>query len=294
MAKLKRRKTTEIRKCPYKNYKEANPKVSENFTSLVEIKNKLARENGLIPNLLANTNLFSPISPYEDRPFFKKWEPVDFLYQKDGALEIFKAFDQLDQNDLTAYLTLLKLARPNLEAVFTRYDFLKLMGLPDNQQSYGWFKDFLWRAFTSKVCFVKHKTDDKRKLSYWGSMVSEGKTLEEGSKGSMLLCLTLYKPLVALLEEENWSIINMEERLSLRRNQTALSVHAFLSTNKSPKRGLWIKKEYIKNYWGPNYKGVGRFMEKFRSRVVKPLGEIGFIKSFEENKDAIKLKWNNK
>lgn len=282
---------TEIRKCPYEKYKEIGPKVSENFTSLVDIKNKLAKENGLMPNLLANTNLFSAISPYEERPFFKKWEPVDFLYQKDGALEIFKAYEQLDQNDLTAYLTLLKLARPNFEAVFTRYEFLKLMGLSDNQQSYGWFNDFLWRAFNSKVCFVKHKTDDRRKLRYWGSMVLEGKTLEEGSKGSVLLSLVLYKPLVALLEEENWSIINMEERLSLRRNQTALSVHAFLSTNKSPKGGLWIKKEHIKNYWGPNYKGIGRFMEKFRSRVIKPLGDIGFIKSFEEKKDAIKLKW---
>ncbi len=291
MVKLKRRKMTELRKSPYENYEEVNPKKSENFYSMIKMKNNLAQNNNIIPNLLANTKLFAPINPYEDRPFFRKWEKVDTIYRDNSEIEIHKAYEQLDQNDLTAYLTLLKLARPNLEAVFTRYEFLKLMGLPDTGASYAWFHDFLYRISGTRISVSRKDLSNKRKLTFWGSFVYDIFSEKDERTKTNYLGMQLSKPIVALLEEENWSIISMEERLSLRRNQTALSVHAFLSTNKPPKNGLWIKKDYLRDYWGRSYKNNGRFMEKFRARVIKPLGEIGFIKSFEENKDAIKLKW---
>lgn len=281
---------TEIRKCPYEKFQESSPAKSENYNSLVSMKNNLSLGNGVIPNLLANTKLFSPISPYDERPYFRKWEKVDNIYRPNSEIEIFKAGEQLDQNDLTAYLVLLRLARPNLEAVFSRYVFLKLMGLTDGVENYNWFDSFVFRIFGSRISIVRKENNSKRKLKFWGSFVVEASARDD-EYGTNNLCLQLYKPVVALLEEENWSIINMEERLSLRRNQTALSVHAFLSTNKSPKNGLWLKKDYLREYWGPNYKNNGRFMDKFRTRVIKPLGDIGFIKSFDENRDAINLKW---
>ena len=190
---------TEMRKCPYEKFEEITPEKSENYHSMVKMKNNLAQDNGVIPNLLANTKLFSPISPYDERPYFRKWEKVDNIYRPNSVIEIFKAGEQLDQNDLTAYLTLLKLARPNLEAVFTRYEFLKLMGLTDGVENYNWFEDFIFRIFGSRISIVRKENNSKRKLKFWGSFVVEASGRED-EFGTHNLCLQLYKPVVALLE----------------------------------------------------------------------------------------------
>jgi hypothetical protein len=246
-----------------------------------EMLPKLSRNKGIIPNFITQTKIFTPTQKGR-RKFFKEWQSIQSY---NTNIEILQRGEQLNQLDLTGWLMLIKFANhKDMIAAFTRYEFLKAMRKSDSSRDYKWLRSFLNRiSFTQ---FSIKMYENNRWIKYTGSLASEDLESDDGKH-----IVKLSKPLAALLGFDNWSLINLEQRLALKQREWAQAFHAYLSTNTCTKNGLWWKKEILWKTWGSEYQDQKNFLKLFKRRVIKPLYEIGFLTKIDEKKSAIGLWW---
>jgi len=271
----------------------------ENIAGLKIFNNQI-----IVPNLLLTTKIFSPLSPGEDRKFYKKWKFLENYDAFDGEginfpVEIWGLHNQLDQYDLTVFMYLLKNANRNLESSITRSSILKDMNKERTSESFNAVDSSFHRITTSFFRVVrKFPTEgtkrSKKSISMDLPLVSlSGKKIN--GRGVQYNIQFSYQ-IKAFLEMSNWSYVNLDQRSVLSKLQTAQAVHCYLSTNKCPKNGLFFKKQTLKDWWGkPHHTNISDFMKFFRRGVVRPLHDgVNFITGFEEKKDCVILKWKKK
>lgn len=252
----------------------------ENFK---KTNGKLAKNKSQLPNLAVQAKIFPPTKKGR-RPLFD-WQLIP---SKRDEVEIWQRGEQLNQLDLTGWLMLIRFATgPELIAEFTRYEFLKAMRKHDSSRDYKWLRGLLSRlGFSQFNIYLYEMENEKKWIRYEGALAPQN---YEASKGKFAVQLS--KPLYAFFGFGGWSFINMEQRLALGQNQWAQAFHAFLSTNICPRDGFWWTKDDLWKEWGDGYQNQVVFLKKFRSRVLKSLYGIDFIKKVKEKQTAIGIWW---
>ncbi len=264
--------------------KQKLPEVSEtnkSMTNLVMMKKANLGKNWTIaPNLMTQTAIFMPALKGR-RVIYKEWHKVQSLNNSLNGVEVAVKIWQLNQWDLTVYLALCCYAQKNddLIAYVSVRELLRFIGRSDD----GHYRKILQRTIErlQEARFSIKFEGPGGKYIYKGALVKD--TIEKDST-QPLYAIRLSKAMKAMLQVENWTYINMAHRIALKEKEMALAFHAFLQSNRSP---FWITRDDLFEKWGSKYKDKRDFLKKFKSRVVKPLKEIEFIKEIKIGKANI-------
>lgn len=173
------------------------------------------------PNTFLRSALFAAIQG-KDRRQLKK----QVLATLKGVTIRFTGM-QLDQSDLDVWEQAVHLARrePLGNVCFFRANsFLKALGRSNGKADYIWLNDSITRLV---ACAVEIRSGPK---VFTGSLLSS--CLRDDSTGAYKL--TLDPAMIALYGPNDWSSIQVKERLSLKRKPLALWLHGFYSSHAIP------------------------------------------------------------
>jgi hypothetical protein len=250
---------------------------------------KLYEHKSVLPNLAARSTLFAPVRRGR-RPFSRDWTPVDLLTingapdpAMDGV-EVSYRGEQLSQLDLNVWLMLISFDQRrggDGVAAFSRAEALRWLRKKDGSRNYKLLDAHIARLGWTQAQILVHGQDAEGKpeaVKYRGSLVKCDYTHET----RQLHIVELSDALKGFFAVDNWTLVNTDQRLELGSNEWAMAVHAFLSTNKAPEKGLWITWETAYGLWGQGWSDQSRFRRKFRERVLKPLAQIGFLTRIDE------------
>lgn len=243
--------------------------------SLAELMN-VPLVGSAIPNVIAKSLLFAPTNRGAVRPHYKDWREVPLIHVHQSLYSLAFRHDQLDQNDLTAYLILIRIAHQNpaFVASFSGYELLQQMR--KKRSEYGWLRECLDRM-TGTIIRVA-TTDEAGKPKFYQEALAPRLL---GFEGDKKYHLALSPTMFHLLGFDHFSYIDLDSRFKLGTSQQALALQTYLSTTQSPH---YFKVMDIFRLWGQNYNsGLASFMADFRRRCIKPLLDIGFLTHVEEN-----------
>lgn len=247
---------------------------------------KSTKTNTAVPVILGRYPIFEPVKTGR-RVFHKEWTPLyPFHWIKDDQhIELWKRFKTLNQHDCTVYLVLRQHADKDFVTAMTRYEILKAMRLKPAGANYKYIYDVIDRLFGTQF-----------KIQYANEYIFEDSLVQRiwKKRSQHAYIVELSKALDAFLQVGHWSKINIQQRLELGQNQLAQSFHLYLSVNQCPTGGRWFSwRRDIWPVWGRNYKYRGYFIWEFKKHAIKPLMDIGFIQSAQENrtKTAVCLTW---
>lgn len=249
----------------------------------------LWEHKSVLPNLAARSTLFAPVKRGR-RPFSRDWTPVELLTisglpdPKMEGVEVTYRGEQLSQLDLSVWLMLISFdQRRGGEgtAAFSRAEALRWLRKKDGSRNYQLLDAHIARLGWTQAQIVVHGQDENGKtesIKYTGSLVKCA--YEHMTK--QLHIVELSDALKGFFAVEDWTLINTGQRLELGSNEWAMAVHAFLSANTAPEKGLWITWEQAFGLWGQGWNDMARFRQDFRRRVLKPLVQVGFLTRVDE------------
>ena len=173
------------------------------------------------PNSFLRSALFAAIQG-KDRKHMKK----QVLATMKGV-EIRFTGIQLDQSDLDVWEQAVHLARREAlgnVCYFRANSFLKAVGRSNGKADYVWLNDSITRLV---ACAVEIRSNTK---VFTGSLLSS--CLRDEATGAYKL--TLDPAMIALYGPNDWTSIQMQERMALKRKPLALWLHGFYSTHAIP------------------------------------------------------------
>lgn len=269
----------------------------------------LGKGKGIIQNALCQSQIFLPMGSkkLDDKKINKK---TVLNYGDNLPCNIVLHGYQPDQFDLTLYLGFVYFLQKNNESehysAFNLKEFCDYIGI--SKKNYINRKKYYFDMLKNRIFYLQfsHLTITAGKYTYTGQLVGESYFNNEDDSCIVKIPTFLYD----WLNISSWTLINIEERTSLRK-QSAQALHAFLSTHKCPYKGFWFNKDDLMKEWGAeylpfkdkNYQAQNNeekklyaykkkvFMKKWRTNFIKPLKEIGFITDYEEQKNSIWMKW---
>lgn len=215
--------------------------------------------------------LFPPLNFKKARPFLKEVE----IYATRG-LEVHFTGEQFDQSDLDVYLELLHIARETpfgVECCFTAYGLLKALGRSTGQANHKWLHSVLIRLCGGVVDITNHQT------GYFGHLV------ESGIKDEITrhYRVRLNPEMARLFRGNLWASLDVQQRRTLGRSQTAKALHAYYSTHANPGPHRYETLAAIiglKN-------SCPRDTKRKLIRAHEELKQIGFSSDFEAGEDTI-------
>lgn len=215
------------------------------------------------PNSFIRSALFSAIQS-KDRVF------VDgqVLASLDG-ITIKYTGQQLNQEDLTLWETLVHLAKENpLGHIcsFTAYSLLKAMGLGTGGHEHQRLHKGIIRL-AGGICEITHEGK-----TYFGALIKSGIKDELTSH----YAIELNKDLIRLYGDTQWTAINWQQRLDLRRMPLAQALHAYYSSHKEP---FPVKLETLKRLTGSRNSQSSDFKRKVKAALDKLIW-IGLLESY--------------
>lgn len=248
----------------------------------------LFEHRSVLPNLAAKAALFAPVRPGRRR-FVREYTLVP-TWGLEG-IEIAYRLEQLNQHDLNVYLMLINFAKRNGGeiAAFSRYEALRFLRAGDGGRNYKLLDDYIDRLQTTTIRISVEGVEEgqSRKYVLKDSLVS--RVRQEEHEG--LYVVDISNSLKGFFAIDDWTLVNMEQRLELGANQWALAIHAFLSANKPP---AWFSWEQIHQLWGQGYESGLKYLKRdFKKRVLKPLLEMDFITRVDEKEAAIGIWWKS-
>ena len=173
------------------------------------------------PNTFLRSALFAAIQG-KDRRQLKK----QVLATLKGVTIRFTGI-QLDQSDLDVWEQAVHLARREPlgnVCYFRANSFLKALGRSNGKADYTWLNDSITRLV---ACAVEIRSGPK---VFTGSLLSS--CLRDDSTGAYKL--TLDPAMIALYGPNDWSSIQIRERLALKRKPLALWLHGFYCSHAIP------------------------------------------------------------
>lgn len=284
MEKLKRRLLP-----PYKNSVLIPEILSDEYQSFVDKKLGVYHKSSMAPNVVAWSSMFSTIRKVGNAGFSTtEWNQVTEILRSDVNLEIWHKGRILNQDDLSVYLYLLKIAPPNLEAKTTPYRILKFFHKKDSGQNYEWARKKLENLQQAQFAFYE-KTPEKTKkkrMVYFGPLLFGITVDEEG-----VYTIPMKTHLAALLRGHSWSFINMQQRMAIGDKPKAMAFLLWLNTHSAGKSGFHVKKEDLMRSFSTENIRVGDFMRDFNRDVIKPLLARGILKNVVYKPTAVSFYW---
>lgn len=242
-----------------------------------------------VPNLAAKSFLFKAIANGK-RPFQREFTPVAVM----APSEISLAFmgEQFDQADLTLWMVFLSMAHENedgeLEVSFMAKRLLSKLRKEGTSKDYKWLERAILRLTATQIRFgIKIENDFEPYM--WGPLVNN--PVFEKNRNMYRLCLD--KRLKAFLFADDFSFVNLEQRLKLKNSQLAQSFMLYLLSHQSPHS---IGKDKLFDFWGVDWKdkekNKSKFIWMFKERAISPLVEIGFLRNCKEEKNHFTFIWS--
>ena len=222
------------------------------------------------PNSFIRSALFSAIQS-KDRVFVKGAA----LYSQQG-IEVKFTGEQLNQEDLTLWETLVHLAKQHpLENVcsFTAHGVLKALGLPTGGEQHRQLQEGITRL---NACSV-HITHDGK--TYFGALIKSGLKEEATNHYS----IELNRELIRLYGETQWTAIDWQQRMQLRRKPLAQALHAYYSSHRVP---YPVKLATLQRLTGSKNAQAASFKRQCRT-ALNELVRIAFLDSFSIDGDTV-------
>lgn len=227
------------------------------------------------PNSFLRSALFSAIQS-KDRQFLKEVT----LASQDGITVKFTG-EQLNQEDLTVWETLVHLARRHPlgnSCAFTAHGLLKALGLPTGGDQHRVLHSAIIRL---TACAVEIRHD--RKI-YFGSLVESGAKDELTSH----YVVRLNRDIIRLYGESQWTGIDWQQRLKLRRKPLAQALHAYYSSHRSP---FPVTLAFLQKITGSKNTQAASFKRQCRV-ALDVLSHIGFLQSYTIEADRVTVSRN--
>jgi hypothetical protein len=222
------------------------------------------------PNSFIRSALFSAIQS-KDRVFLKGAQ----LFSQQGITVKFTG-EQLNQEDLTLWETLVHMARQNPlgnVCTFTAHGILKAMGLNTGGDEHK----RLYEGITRLIACAVEITHEGR--TYTGTMI-EGSSKEEVTSH---YAVRLNRDLICLYGETQWTAIDWKQRLELRRKPLAQALHAYYSSHRTP---YPVKLATLQRMTGSKNAQRASFKRQCRTALAT-LVEIGFLQGFTIEGDTV-------
>jgi hypothetical protein len=215
------------------------------------------------PNSFLRSALFSAVQS-KDRQFKKR----EILFSQNGMFIRYTG-EQLNQEDLTLWEALLHLTRKQpLGNVceFSAYEILKAMGMATGKADYERLHCGITRL---AACLVEITYDN---TNYFRSLIEGGKREELTG----LYQLQINRDLIKLYGNSNWSIIDWEHRLLLRKKPLAQALLGYYSCHKTPYPVTLL---FLQGLTGGKNKSLAGF-KRHVIAALKELVKIGFLESY--------------
>ena len=225
------------------------------------------------PNSFIRSALFSAIQS-KDRQYLEQ----AVLYSQQGITVKYTG-KQLNQEDLTVWETLVHLARQHPlgnHCSFTAHGILKAMRLPTGGEQHRQLHSAIIRL-TATAVEITH--DGK---TYFGSLIRSGAKEELIAHYS----IELNRDLIRLYGETQWTGINFEQRLALRRKPLAQALHAYYSSHRVP---YPLKVLTLQQLTGCKNAQAASFKRQCRI-ALDELVKIGFLQSYDIEGDTVTVK----
>lgn len=216
------------------------------------------------PNSFLRSSLFSAICD-KDRKYKKK----EILFAQNGTSIRFTG-EQLNQEDLTLWETLLHITRSqplgNI-CEFTSYEILKAMNTTTGKADY----ERLYSGITRLAACLVSITYDH--VNYFQSLIEGGERDEITGRYK----IRINRDLIKLYGNSNWSVIDWEKRLQLKRKPLAQALLGYYSCHKTP---FPVSIEFLHKLSGSNNMDLIDFKRKVKA-ALNELVKIGFLESYE-------------
>jgi hypothetical protein len=229
------------------------------------------------PNSFLRSALFAAIQG-KDRVYL---EDVT-LFSQHGITVKFTG-KQLNQEDMTVWLTLVDLARQHplgTECSFTAYGILKHMGLAIGGDQR---KRLLENTKRLAACLIEIKSSNSG--SYYGHLIDEF-VVDENTKHYKL---TLNKKLINLFGEKDWTALNWEQRKQLRSKPLAQKLHEYYSSHERP---LPVTIQFLHDITGSNNSQLRDFKRSIKA-ALEGLVKIGFLANYKVEGDKVTVERKN-
>jgi len=224
------------------------------------------------PNSFLRSALFSATQG-KDRVYMEEMT----LFSQKGITVKYTGM-QLNQEDLTLWETLVHLAKQHPlgnECVFTAHNILRELGLSTGGKNHKILHSGIIRL---TACAVEIVHEEK---TYFGSLIGDGTKDELTGHYN----IELNKKLIRLFGDTQWTAIDWQQRLELRRKPLAQFLHGYYSSHREP---YPIKLETLYRLASSRNSKKG-FKQKVKV-ALEILVAIGFLQSFQIEGDLVSVK----
>jgi TrfA protein len=222
------------------------------------------------PNAFLRSALFAAIQD-KDREYLR-----DTIIYAQNGIEVKFTGEQLNQQDLTVWQTLVHLLRFNsveTRCIFRGYELLQAIGISDGKKNYESVQKSIDRL---TLCRTRIKTE---KYSYIGGLINSYIVENSTQKYSV----SLDKEAIKLYSSNDWEGINWNQRLQLRGKPLAQALHSYYSSHREP---FPVSLAMLKEITGSKVKQDADFKRRCRT-ALDDLVEIGFLKNGEISKNIV-------
>jgi hypothetical protein len=225
------------------------------------------------PNSFIRSALFAAIQG-KDRVFMKG----QFLGGQEGITVKFTG-EQLNQDDLTLWETLIHLARQHPlgnQCSFTAHGILKALKVSTGGDEYRRLHEAITRL---NACSVEITHEGR---TYFGSLIDGGIKDEITNHYT----IEINRKMNRLFGDSQWTAIHWQQRLELRRKPLAQALHAYYSSHKNP---VPVTLRFLQELTGSRNNQPADFKRKCRA-ALDALVKIGFLQSYSFIKgDLVKV-----
>lgn len=225
------------------------------------------------PNSFLRSALFSAIQS-KDRAYLEGAT----LFSQQGITVKYTG-KQLNQEDLTLWEILVHLARQHplgFQCSFSAHSILKGMGLPRGGEQHKQLHNAIMRL---NACSVEISHEGN---TYFGSLIEGGVKNEVTS----YYTIELNKKMIRLFGDCQWTGVDWQQRLKLRRKALAQSLHGYFSSHRTPRP---ITLRFLQNLTGSRNCQPASFKRQCRN-ALEALTKIGFLESYSIEGDLVTVK----
>lgn len=222
------------------------------------------------PNSFIRSALFSAVQA-KDRAFLNG---ID-IESQDGITVNFKG-EQLNQDDLTLWMALIHLTKGKpLGSVVTlsAHSILKAMDLSTGGDQHKQLHEGIRRLNGGSVQITHLKK------KYIGTLIKE--TFQDEETGHYAIVLN--PNLIQLFGDTQWTAVDWQQRLVLRRKPLAQALHAYFSSHKNP---FPVTLEFLRKLTGSRNTQPASFKRQCRV-ALENLVAIGFLQDFGFQDDNV-------
>lgn len=216
--------------------------------------------------------LFPALNTKQPRRYYTEMTRICSV---DG-IEVSFIGEQFSQSDLDVYLELLQIAHETpfgIECCFSAYSLLKALGRAVGAEQYKQLHSELVRLCAGTVDMTDHK------IRYFGHLVDGGVKDEITSHYKIYI-----NPRMATLFKAGlWASLDIQQRRSLKRSQTAKALHAYYSTHAAPGPHRYETLAAIIGLKNNNKRDSKANLIK----AHEALKQVGFLSDFEASPNTI-------